>query len=170
MVQAFDRRIAALQINAVAIQREIGRIEKELRDVRQAITDSTKMNNSVVNSLYQSVLKYATELGIVTDTSIAASYLFTSNLKELSGALLHKTVFAFRLAYILEIERAIGDKLPIILDSPSGKEVDQENIKLMMDILKRDFSDHQIIIASIFEYDFNPLNRIEIINRLIEIQ
>ena len=64
MVQAFDRRIAALQINAVAIQREIGRIEKELRDVRQAITDSTKMNNSVVNSLYQSVLKYAVELGI----------------------------------------------------------------------------------------------------------
>ena len=169
MVQAFDRRIAALQINAVAIQKEIGRIEKELRDVRQAITDSTKMNNSVVNSLYQSVLKYAVELGIGTDTTIAASYLFTSNLKELSGALLHKTVFAFRLAYILEIERAIGDKLPIILDSPSGKEVDQENIKLMMDILKRDFSDHQIIIASIFEYDFDPLNRIEIKNRLIEI-
>ncbi len=60
-------------------------------------------------------------------------------------------------------------KLPIILDSPSGKEVDQENIKLMMDILKRDFSDHQIIIASIYEYDLNPLNRIEIMNRLIEI-
>ena len=109
------------------------------------------------------------ELGIGTDTTIAASYLFTSNLKELSGALLHKTVFAFRLAYILEIERVIGDKLPIILDSPSGKEVDQENIKLMMDILKRDFSDHQIIIASIFEYDFDPLNRVEIKNRLIEI-
>ena len=36
---------------------------------------------------------------------------------------MHKTVFAFRLAYIIEIERAIGVKLPIILDSPSGKEV-----------------------------------------------
>lgn len=96
--------------------------------------------------------------------------MFTSNLKELSGALLHKTVFAFRLAYIIEIERAINIKLPIILDSPSGKEVDQENIKLMMDILKRDFADHQIIIASIFEYDFDPLNVIEIVNRLIEIE
>ena len=93
------------------------------------------------------VLKYAVELGIGSDSTIAASYLFTSNLKELSGAVLHKTVFAFRLAYIIEIERAIGVKLPIILDSPSGKEVDQENIKLMMDILKRDFSDHQIILV-----------------------
>ena len=105
---------------------------------------------------------------IGTDATIATSYLFTSNLRELSGAVLHKTVFAFRLAYIIEIERAIGIKLPIIMDSPSGKEIDQENIKLMMDILKRDFSDQQIIIASIFDYEFNPLNRIEIVNRLIE--
>ena len=83
---------------------------------------------------------------------------------------MHKTVFSFRLAYIIEIEKKLGLKLPIILDSPSGKEVDLENIKLMMDILKRDFSDHQTIIASIFEYDFNPLNKIEIVNRLIEIE
>ncbi|MDY2913196.1 MAG: hypothetical protein SOV58_00995 [Candidatus Enteromonas sp.] len=170
MTQAFDRRIASLQINAVAIEKEIKRLEKELRDVRQAITDRTKTNNDVVNRLYQSVLKYAAELGIGGDTTITASYLFTSNLKELSGAVLHKTVFAFRLAYIIEIERTIGVKLPIILDSPSGKEVDQENIKLMMDILKRDFSDHQIIIASIFTYDFDTLNVIEIVNQLIEIE
>ena len=58
--------------------------------------------------------------------------------------------------------------LPIILDSPSGKEVDQANIQLMVNILKRDFSDNQIIIASIFKYDFESLNVIEIQNRLIE--
>ena len=170
MTQAFDRRIASLQINAVAIEKEIKRLEKELKDVRQAISNSTKTNNDVVKNLYQNVLKYAVELGIGSDTTIAASYLFTSNLKELSGALLHKTVFAFRLAYIIEIECAIGVKLPIILDSPSGKEVDLDNITLMMDILKRDFSDHQIIIASIFKYDFDPLNVIEIVNRLVEIE
>lgn len=169
MAQAFDRRIAAMHINAVAIEKEINRIEKELKDVRRAKTETTKANNEVVNSLYNNVLKYAIELGIGTDTTLAASYLFTSNLKELSGALLHKTVFAFRLAYIIEIEKFLDDKLPIILDSPSGKEVDQENIKLMMGILKRDFSDHQIIIASIFEYDLDPLKRIEITNRLVEI-
>ena len=168
MVQAFDRRIAALQINPVAIDKEIKRIEKELRDVRHAITNYTKSNNDVVNSLYQNVLKYAMELGLGSDSTIAASYLFTSNLKELSGAVLHKTVFAFRLAYIIEIERVLDIKIPIILDSPSGKEVDQENIKLMMNILKRDFSDHQIIIASIFMYEFDPLNIIEIVNQLVE--
>ena len=99
---------------------------------------------------------------------MAASYLFTSNLKELSGAVLHKTVFAFRLAYITEIEKTLQIKLPIILDSPSGKEIDQENIQLMINILKRDFADNQIIIASIFEYAFDSVNVIEIVNRLIE--
>lgn len=169
VAQAFDRRIASLQINAVAIDKEIQRVDKELKEVRQAITTSTKINNAVVSSLYQNVLKYAIELGVGSEATLAASYLFTSNLKELSGAILHKTVFAFRLAYIIEIERVIGVKLPIIMDSPSGKEVDQENIKLMMDIIKRDFSDHQIIIASIYMYDFDSLNIIEIVNRLIEV-
>lgn len=38
----------------------------------------------------------------------------------------------------------------------------------MINILKRDFSDHQIIIASIFEYAFDSVKTIEIANRLIE--
>ena len=94
--------------------------------------------------------------------------LFTSNLSVLSGALLYKTVFAFRLAYILEVKRILGVTLPIILDSPSGKEIDNQNIQMMINILKRDFSDHQIIIASIFEYDLPDVNVIEIKKRLLE--
>ena len=129
MLEAFDKKIASLQINAAIINKEIKLLEKQLKEIRKEITKETKTNNEVVNSLYKNVLKYAVELEIGSDTTMAASYLFTSNLKELSGAILHKTVFAFRLAYIIEIERALKIKLPIILDSPSGKEVDQENIK-----------------------------------------
>lgn len=38
----------------------------------------------------------------------------------------------------------------------------------MVNILKRDFADNQIIIASIFQYDFETVNVIEINNRLLE--
>ena len=168
MVEIFDKRIAAVPINAVAIEKEIKRLERTLQGVRKEITDRTKADNSVVNSLYHNIVKYATELGVGDSDTIAASYIFTSNLKELSGAVLHKTVFAFRLAYIIEIQNALGIKLPIILDSPSGKEVDQANIQLMVDILKRDFADNQIIIASIFTYAFDNVNTIEIKKRLLE--
>ncbi len=168
MVEVFDRRIAAVPIDAVAIDKEIKRIEKVLKSIREEISRKTKSDIGVVMSLYNNMVKYATELGVGNSESIASSYLFTSNLKELSGAVLHKTVFAFRLAYIIEIEKHLGIKLPIILDSPSGKEVDQANIQLMVNILKRDFADNQIIIASIFKYNFEMVNTIEIRNRLIE--
>lgn len=168
LMEVFDKKIAAVPINASAVDKEIKRLEKELQRVRKEITDRTKADNSVVTSLYRNIVKYATELDVGTSESIASSYIFTSNLKELSGAVLHKTVFAFRLAYIIEIEKALGIKLPIILDSPSGKEVDQTNIQLMVDILKRDFSENQIIIASIYKYNFDAVNTIEIQNRLIE--
>ena len=82
--------------------------------------------------------------------------------------MLHKTVFAFRLAYILEIEKKLGIKLPIILDSPSGKEIDRKNLECMINILKRDFKDNQIIIASIYKYNFDDINIIPIVNRLVE--
>ena len=116
--------------------------------------------------MYANVIRYAEELGVNEGVNI--NYLFTSNLRVLSGALLHKTVFAFRLAYILEVKRILGVTLPIILDSPSGKEIDNQNIQMMINILKRDFSDHQIIIASIFEYDLPDVNVIEIKKRLLE--
>lgn len=168
MIDIFDRRIASVPIDAGAIDKEIKRLVKMLKSVREEISRMTKSDTGVVMSLYENMVKYASELGVGNSESIASSYLFTSNLKELSGAVLHKTVFAFRLAYITEIEKHLGIKLPIILDSPSGKEVDQANIRLMVNILKRDFSGNQIIIASIFKYDFASLNVIEIQNRLIE--
>lgn len=168
MIDIFDRRIASVPIDAGAIYKEIKNLEKELKFVDGEISRKTKSDTGAVMSIYQNMVKYATELGVGNSESIASSYLFTSNLKELSGAMLHKTVFAFRLAYITEIEKRLSIKLPIILDSPSGKEVDQANIQLMINILKRDFSGNQIIIASIFKYDFESLNVIEIQNRLIE--
>ncbi|WP_310787745.1 hypothetical protein [Fusobacterium nucleatum] len=168
-LEIFDRRISSIPLNRIIIKQEITNLEKEVKDIREEISRITKNNNTIGSYIFEIIIKYATELKIGDKNSISPTYLFTSNLKELSGAILHKTVFAFKLGYISAIKKKLNIKLPILLDSPTGKEVDQENIKLMMNILKRDFSAHQIIIASIFEYDFNNVNTIEIKNRLIEI-
>ena len=40
------------------------------------------------------------------------------------------------------------------------------NVERMINILKRDFSGNQIIIASIFNYNFETVNIIELSNRL----
>lgn len=167
-LEIFDRRIARMPMNPVAIKQEINRLEKEIKVIRADISNITRNNNSIVTAISKNVIKYAKELGLGSEETIPTAYIFTSNLKELSGAILHKTAFAFRLAYITAIENLLNIKLPIMLDSPSGKEVDQENVNLMMNILKRDFYDHQIVIASIFSYNFEKVNVIEIKERLIE--
>lgn len=168
LIDFFDRKIASIPINSNAISEEIKKTEQELSQIKRRISIETKKDNNIAESMYDNIVRYATELGVGDSESIAKNYLYTSNLKELSGAVLHKTVFAFKLAYLIEVEKVLGIKLPIILDSPSGKEVDPENIQLMINILKRDFSDNQIIIASIFEYDFEQPSVIMLYNRLME--
>lgn len=163
----FDRRIVSLPMNQVAINEAIDTLEKKLKNIRKVIKERTRVNNEIINFLFQNVQKYLTEFGLNDKNTVTEPYLFTSNLKELSGAILHKTVFAFRLAYVNAVKKILNIRLPIILDSPSGKEVDQENVRLMMNVLKRDFYEHQIIIASIYKYEFDDINVIKIKERLI---
>lgn len=82
---------------------------------------------------------------------------------------LHKIVFAFKMSYIIELQSYLGYKLPIFLDSPSGRELDQKNVEEIFDILNEDFNENQIIVASIYKYkNFLPDNTIELIDRIFE--
>lgn len=152
LADVFDRKMTAVDISSIDVKRVISNLEKERKALGNQISQFTNDSNDVTQSMIKTVQKYMSELGDTEAEKMTWRYLFTSNLKELSGAVLHKTVFSFRLAYIIEIEKVLGIKLPILLDSPKGKEVDDINIGKMMQILQRDFPDNQIIIASIYHY------------------
>ncbi|MDT1959073.1 hypothetical protein MX629_11590 [Carnobacterium divergens] len=134
--------------------------ENELKDkIKTIITN----NNDIINNLYFTVKKYAQELNVEQYMDDNKNYIFTNDLKGLSGAVYHKIVFIFKIAYIIEIQKYLKIKLPIVLDYPSGREVDQKNIEDIMNILNRDFKEKQIIIASIYEdYHFENISKIEI--------
>lgn len=152
LADVFDQKMISVDINPVDVEKVIYDLEKERKLLGEQISKITNDSNDVTKSMIKNVQKYMEELGDTEAEKMTWKYLFTNNLKELSGAVLHKTVFSFRLAYIIEIEKVLGIKLPILLDSPKGKEVDDFNISKMMSILQRDFSDNQIIIASIYHY------------------
>ena len=169
IADAFDEMVQKFPYGYSKVERIKDNLKKQLSEVRKQISERTTYNNKVVKSLYANIIRYAKELDVGDENTIRPNYLFTSNLKVLSGALLHKTVFSFRLAFVLEVKKILGVKLPIILDSPSGKEVDASNIQKMISILNRDFYDHQIIVASIFEYELSEVSRIEIMDRLFDV-
>lgn len=166
-IEAFDKSISRIPLDSRVIDRKMKDLKEQRKSVQDKISRTTNMNNTVSKEISDDIIAYAKELGVGDEDSISPSYLYTSNLKELSGAVLHKTVFAFRMAYIKSIEKKLKIKLPIILDSPTGKEVDKSNVALMMKILKRDFSDHQIMIASIYDNYFDNEYVIEIKDKLI---
>ena len=157
LIEQFDNQMLSIPINAMAVKNVIEQLQKRKKDVRNKIEIKTKLNNAIISQIYNIASKYFKEFDVEKFTDNNENYLFTHDLKSLSGAVLHLTVFSFRLAYIKAIEQATNISLPIVIDSPSGKEVKKENVEKMMNILERDFPHNQVIIASIFQYDIENL-------------
>ena len=169
ILKQFDKKISAFDIDHKTVQKIIATLEKRKHALTTERTIRTKQNNEHLISIYKNIEKYAKELCLEKYINLRTDFVFTHNLKELSGAILHKIVFAFKLGFIVEAEKYLGYKLPIVLDSPSGKEVDPSNIEKMFEILNRDFKDNQIIVASIHNYPNWLEPRIHTINeRLID--
>lgn len=164
ILSQFDKKITAIDINQKTVKKIIDALETRKHALVTERTLRTKQNNEHLLSMYANIEKYAKELSLEKYINLRTDFVFTHNLKELSGAILHKIVFAFKLGFIIEAEKYLGYKLPIILDSPSGKEVDPSNVEKMIDILNRDFKDNQIIIASIHKYPNWTTPKIHTIN------
>ncbi|MGF2058391.1 hypothetical protein [Enterococcus innesii] len=169
-IQKFDSQISELIINPLSLNRIINQLKQREKELKKSIKNVIVSNNAIIDDMYFTIRNYAEELGVIEYMDDNKDYIFTNDLKSLSGAVYHKIVFIFKVAYIKEIQKYLKTTLPIVLDSPSGREVDQENIADIMRILNRDFSANQIIIASIFSnYSFDEIKKIEIKDRIFEL-
>ncbi|HDI1001020.1 TPA: hypothetical protein PJ778_002623, partial [Staphylococcus aureus] len=162
-LQKFDSRIMNINLDFNLIEKLIKEIETKEKYKREELRKKIIVNNNIISELYESIADYAKRLGIEQYLDLKSDFIFTNNLKRYSGAVLHKLVFAFKLSYIKSIQKYLGISLPILLDSPSGREVDKQNIEEIFKILKEDFNENQIILASIFDnYKLDEINVIEI--------
>lgn len=168
-LEKFDIEISKIDVDAFTTQKIITMLEKERKSLEEQIITGVKQNNPLVVELHGLISQYATRLGLDEKyVSARNDYIFTNNLKSLSGAIFHKIVFAFKISYVTLIRNHTGLCLPIILDSPSGREVSEENVNEMMAILAEDYAEHQIIIASIYNsYNFKEKTIIELQDRLL---
>ena len=149
--EELTRRLSNIQgISAVEVDSLLKQLKKERSDLSKALQNRTKNSNPWIFQAYQIICKYTQELNVPFDYKID---IFTRNLKEKSGAVLHKMVFAYRLAFIKLLGDKIGYPLPIFCDSPSGREIEKETIDIMLNILQRDFPKNQLIISSIYKYE-----------------
>ena len=167
LIESFDKNLSQIAIDAKAVTSILNELIERQTEVRRQLTELAKNNNDILEQMYSDILSYGGELGLTQYMSSGIGFVFTRNLKELTGATLMKMVFAFKMSYIRAVDRVLNIKLPLILDSPSGKELDQYNIQKLMDIINRDFSENQVIIASIYHYKIDNLTTIEMGRRVV---
>ena len=166
LIESFDKNLSQIAIDAKAVTSILNELIERQTEVRRQLTELAKNNNDILEQMYSDILSYGVELGLTQYMSSGIGFVFTRNLKELTGATLMK-IFAFKMSYIRAVDRVLNIKLPLILDSPSGKELDQYNIQKLMDIINRDFSENQVIIASIYHYKIDNLTTIEMGRRVV---
>lgn len=144
------QRLADIKpIGAVEVKAILRGLKKEKEKISAQLLEKTTHNNIWVSKVDSMVKKYVKELNIPEKYKID---IFTHKLKSKSGAILHKLVFIYKLAYIKVLSEKIGYALPIFCDSPNGREVEKSIIYEMLRIIKRDFSEHQLFIATICDY------------------
>ncbi|QZO09261.1 coiled-coil domain-containing protein [Enterococcus raffinosus] len=162
-----DNLISQVSVPYEQLIQTLDSLRKKKKSLTNEMKEKLSVSNKTLNNLHFSIMKYATKLGVDQYIDQSKNYIFTSDLKSLSGAILHKIVFSFKMAYIIELQNYLGYKLPVVLDSPSGREVDQKNVEETFDILNEDFKDNQIIVASIYKYNnFKPSETIELIDKI----
>lgn len=162
LLENMQKNIESLGIDISQIDKVIRQLENKRNKINKDIKNKLLFNNTQLTEYYNTIFNYAVELNInnyISDNS--PKYVLTNKLKGLSGRILAQMSFIFRLSYIKAIENKFNIYLPIIMDSPRTNELSEDSTNKMMEILKRDFSKHQIITASIYLndiIDFKLLN------------
>ena len=158
-----------MNIDVNSVDKIINQLNNKRKKINQKIREELSYNNQQLIEFYDTINKYAIELGIKqyikNDTP---SFVLTNKLKGFSGRVLAQMSYVFKLAYLKSIDYKYGIKLPIIIDSPRTNELSESSTDDMMKILKRDFSDHQIILASIYKSNILECQIVDLNNGLMK--
>lgn len=144
--------ISKIQIDIVSVNNLLSEYKEKLQDTNKAIKNKLTGNFEFMQKIYDLVYKYCQILGIDDKINKKKEFIFTDNLKCYSGTILHKLVISFKIAMHKMLEEKIGCSLPFILDSPTGREIKKETIQQIMNLIKEELPNSQLIIASINNY------------------
>lgn len=123
---------------------------KKLRTLRKEIVRDS--SSGIADDIAKNIMVITKKMDVFDIVNMEKDYVFTRNIKALSGAILHKISLAYKVAYLKAVDKYIGVKLPILIDSPCSGEVTFDNANDMMKIVTEELPDHQIIIASIHNF------------------
>ncbi|MBD5526172.1 MAG: hypothetical protein HDR04_17490 [Lachnospiraceae bacterium] len=145
-----------LPITGEKLEDYIEQKKKQLKEIKKLRKEIVRDSNSeIADDIAKNIRIIAEKMEVYDIVSVEKDYIFTRNIKALSGAILHKVSLTYKIAYLKAIDKYIGIKLPIIIDSPCSGEVTYDNANAMIKIVMEELPCHQIIVASV--HDFSKL-------------
>ncbi|MCL2113975.1 MAG: hypothetical protein FWH31_08450 [Streptococcaceae bacterium] len=161
-VDKANQLLQTVKIDTAVVDAQIETLSSQIKAIKEQIQRKLNNRSNVVDKMSKLVIDYASRLNVEQFLVKTDNLLFVNRLKDLSGTVLHKLVLCFKLAYIKMIESYLDIKLPIVLDSPSGREITSDNIHEMFQIIETDFKENQKIIASIYDDIFKYDSKIQL--------
>lgn len=165
--------IIVTDIDTASIDRVLNSLGKQKATLKKQKNETILVRSNIINKAMRLVETFSRRLGVYEEfIGTEKNYLFTSNLKEYSGSILHKIVFSYRLAFNIVASEVIGIKLPLIIDSPGSAELTIDNVREMITLAKEVLSKSQVIISTIYSevvsiFDSNVKN-IHLENALLD--
>lgn len=147
-----NNALSQIQIDLISVNNLLNEYNENLKNIKTQINERLTANFEFMNKVYSYVYKYCDKLGIGEKISKKREFIFTDNLKRYSGTILHKLVISFKIAMHKILEEKLGYNVPLILDSPTGREVKKETVKEIMNLIANELPNTQLIIASIYNY------------------
>ncbi len=152
ILQDMEQSIKTINLDKNVVENTLNRLKNQRTKLNKQLKEYLANNNRYLSEFYDAIEKYSIELGIKQYIkNDGYNFVLTRKLKGFSGKVLAQLAFTFKLAYLKAFYKKYKISLPIIIDSPRTSEMTEEATIEMMNILKRDFKDYQIIIASVYD-------------------
>ena len=127
-----DKRLASIgNFDQDVVEQLLDDTRVQIKKINAEIKASVRNNNDFLDEVYKLVNKYVQILNIESDILQKNDFIFTHDLRSLSGAVFQKLVFAFKLAFLKVTEKKMDTKLFMVIDSPKSKELDASNTGLI---------------------------------------
>jgi len=167
--EIINEKLKYINLDYAQIKSIVDDKNANIRRYNSQIRESINNNKDEIVDFIQNTVFEVSKILKVYDY-IKDDGVFTKKIQKNSGAIFYKLIISFRIAYLLAIEKYKNIKLPFIVDSLRNVELDETNANLILSAIKQKLPNHQVIIASIYEYD-DFFEGIEVIkDRLIPIK
>lgn len=162
-----------VDLSDIDVEDKLNTLGRELNALKKSADyDLYKNSHVLIERIENNIIEYAKKLGVDSILKKQNNFLFTRNLKEISGTQLYMITLCYKLGYIKELEQFLKINLPIVLDSPSGREITKGNTDNIYRLLESEFKNNQLIVASIFKstvINYDEVIELEKIGKLFDV-